>query len=195
MAAKTSIYPSEPAQDEEFRDQYIKSNHAYDVGQQKSRHYHWPTSIDQDKASHSFGVGVGSHKSMNNTSTNIQQQFEGVKGSTVAIERVEAIQGMKDQLGKCRNLLQTREVDPKFVYGRSDRRANDWDAKACLEGDYSYGEQAPDEDLGASVTPGFRKDATLLQEGRLTNHAFGVPSVPFYCPMFNSEDSPHANIS
>jgi hypothetical protein len=103
-------------------------------------------------------------------------------GQAVVSERVESVQGLKDQLGKCRNLLQTRSVEESFgvswlhsarglgdyncahiihvrhvlsaVYGRSDRHNDDWDAKACLEGDYSYSEQCPDNDLGASITPG-----------------------------------------
>ena len=143
FAAKGAIYPSAEASDDVYREQYIKSHHAYDVGQQKSRQYVWPTSIDKDKTGHVFGVGVGSHKSMNNTSANIHQQFQGASGKLVVSERVESIAGLKDQLGKCRNLLQTREVDPAFVYGRTDRRADDWDAKACIEGDYAVRQKRP----------------------------------------------------
>lgn len=120
---------------------------------------------------------MGSHKAMNNTSINVHQQFQATEKSSVVVDRVESIQGLKDQLGKCRNLLQNREADPNMVYGRTDRRYNDWDARSCIEGDYSYNEQTPDHDLGCSITPGFRKDATLLQEGKLQQHAFGVPSV------------------
>jgi len=75
-------------------------------------------------------------------------------GNAVVSERVESVQNLKDQLGRCRHLLQDRNVDPSFVYGRSDRRADDWDAKACVEGEYSIEEQFPDADLGQSVTPG-----------------------------------------
>jgi len=115
---------------------------------------------------------------MNNTSANIKQQFEAPGGNAVVSERVESIQNLKDQLGRCRHLMQDRNVDPSFVYGRSDRRADDWDAKACLEGDYAPGEQAPDADLGQSVTPGFRKDPNLVKEGNLHHqHAFGTPSI------------------
>lgn len=177
FAAKGSLYPSVEASDEVYREQYIKSHHAYDVGQQKSRHYQWPSNIEQDKKAHVFGVGVGSHKAMNNTSASIQQQFQAPPGQLVISERAEAMANLKDQLGKARNLLQGRAADPAMVYGRSDRRPDDWDAKSCIEGDYSYAEQMPEADLGASVTPGFRKDPALVLEGRLKGHSFGVPSI------------------
>jgi hypothetical protein len=114
---------------------------------------------------------------MNNTSSNIQQLFQPVPVPVVVNERIEAVQGLKDQLGKCINLLQNRAADPYQVFGKSERRAGDWDAKACLEGDYSEAEQGQDADLGASVTPGFRKDPSLLLEGKLKTHAFGIPSI------------------
>jgi hypothetical protein len=34
--------------------------------------------------------------------------------SSVVVDRVESIQGLKDQLGKCRNLLQNRAADPNM---------------------------------------------------------------------------------
>jgi len=154
FAAKTSLYPSADANDDAHREQYIKSHHAYDVGQQKSRDYQWPGNIAMNQRDHVFGVGVGSHKAMNNSSVNIRQQFQAPTGNAVVSERVESVQNLKDQLGRCRHLLQDRNVDPSFVYGRSDRRADDWDAKACVEGEYSIEEQFPDADLGQSVTPG-----------------------------------------
>jgi len=177
FATKGALYPSAEASDEVYREQYIKSHHAYDVGQQKSRHYQWPSDIEKDKKGHVFGVGVGSHKAMNNTSGSIAQQFQLPPSQLVVSERAEAMQGLKDQLGKSRNLLQGRAADPNMVYGRTDRRADDWDAKSCVEGDYSHAEQMPEADLGESVTPGFRKDPSLLLGGRLAGHAFGVPSI------------------
>jgi hypothetical protein len=177
FATKGALYPSVEASDEVYREQYIKSHHAYDVGQQKTRHYEWPSDIERDKKGHVFGVGVGSHKAMNNTSGSIAQQFQPPPSQLVVSERAEAVQGLKDQLGKARNLLQGRAADPTMVYGRSDRRPNDWDAKNCIEGDYSVAEQMPEPDLGSSVTPGFRKDASLLLGGKLATHAFGVPSI------------------
>lgn len=60
----------------------------------------------------------------------------------------------------------------QHVYGKEavKRGPNEWDARACVEGDYSWAEQQPDNDLGKSITPGFRN---AIAEGR----AFGVPSV------------------
>lgn len=60
----------------------------------------------------------------------------------------------------------------QHVYGREavKRGPNEWDARACVEGDYSWAEQQPDNDLGKSITPGFRN---AIAEGR----AFGVPSI------------------
>ena len=60
----------------------------------------------------------------------------------------------------------------QHVYGKEavKRGPNEWDARACVEGDYSWAEQQPDNDLGKSITPGFRN---AIAEGR----AFGVPSI------------------
>ena len=60
----------------------------------------------------------------------------------------------------------------QHVYGKEavKRGVNEWDARACVEGDYSWAEQQPDNDLGKSITPGFRN---AIAEGR----AFGVPTV------------------
>lgn len=60
----------------------------------------------------------------------------------------------------------------QHVYGKEavKRGPNEWDARACVEGDYSWAEQQPDNDLGKSITPGFRN---AIVEGR----AFGVPSI------------------
>ena len=35
-------------------------------------------------------------------------------GNAVVSERVESVQNLKDQLGRCRHLLQDRNVDPSF---------------------------------------------------------------------------------
>jgi hypothetical protein len=112
--AKTALYPSEESSEAAFREQYIKSHHAYDVGQQKTRHYQWPQSVAKNAESHVFGVGVGSHKAMNNTSINVQQQFQPADRNSVVVDRVDSIQGLKDQLGKCRNLMQNTNVDPNM---------------------------------------------------------------------------------
>lgn len=90
---------------------------------------------------------------MNNTSINVQQQFEvlyphvethvliqrtlfthliyisfiyvypshiclptskAAEKNSVVVDRAESIQGLKDQLGKCRNLLQNRDANPNM---------------------------------------------------------------------------------
>lgn len=60
----------------------------------------------------------------------------------------------------------------QHVYGKEavKRGPNEWDARSCVEGNYSWAEQQPDNDLGKSITPGFRN---AIAEGR----AFGVPSI------------------
>ena len=41
-------------------------------------------------------------------------------------------------------------VDMQHVYGKEavKRGPDEWDARACVEGDYSWAEQQPDSDLG-----------------------------------------------
>lgn len=69
-------------------------------------------------------------------------------------------------------LARTCVVLMQHVYGKeaAKRGPNEWDARACVEGEYSWVEQQPDSDLGKSITPGFRN---AVAEGR----AFGIPSI------------------
>ncbi|KAG5179423.1 hypothetical protein JKP88DRAFT_349955 [Tribonema minus] len=65
----------------------------------------------------------------------------------------------------------------------------DWDARACVEGDYTFAQQQPDADLGKSLTPGFRNVTTELWRDSKTaikpgfrnvtmeDRAFGVPAI------------------
>lgn len=47
---------------------------------------------------------------------------------------------------------------------------DDWDASACIAGDYSVQEQMPDRDLGTSATAGWRNVTT-------DSRGFGTPTV------------------
>ena len=76
------------------------------------------------------------------------------------------------------------------VFGATARRGGDWDARACIEGEYSHAAQQPDPDLGCSMTPGFRKDPSILAESNANirqrggshglEHVFGRKSSPFF---------------
>ena len=98
---------------------------------------------------------------------------------------------------------------PLAVYGRSDRHNDDWDAKACLEGDYSYGEQCPDDDLGASITPGCvqsfipppKKKNPSIHSGNIlmypAHNAFyatGSGKTPLFCSMASLSSMPSASL-
>ena len=90
----------------------------------------------------------------------------------ITTKKTEDMKALNDQLGRVRNLGHGNKASHPAVYGKISLTAalGAWDARACIEGDYSWEDQQPDSDLGKSQTPGFRNVTTETR-------AFGTPTV------------------
>lgn len=82
---------------------------------------------------------------------------------------------MGDMLGQSKNLGQNSGSRPfDTVYGKASASSRatkgTWGAAQVMRGNYSIDQQMPDDDLGKSITPGFRNVS-------LETRAFGCPSI------------------
>eukprot|EP00640_Fibrocapsa_japonica_P001141 CAMPEP_0113937352 /NCGR_PEP_ID=MMETSP1339-20121228/3985_1 /TAXON_ID=94617 /ORGANISM="Fibrocapsa japonica" /LENGTH=425 /DNA_ID=CAMNT_0000940077 /DNA_START=106 /DNA_END=1380 /DNA_ORIENTATION=+ /assembly_acc=CAM_ASM_000762 len=177
--AKSLLYPDEKVAALSYlnKDQYKRSHNAFEPGEQKQRGYNWGGTSAQDRV---FGRS-GGVLPLNGVSTSIAEALRceaDEPPKRITAKKVEDYKGMHDTLGRAKNLGHgPRGVDPNFRYGQSTLGSDEWDAKACIEGDYSVPEQMPDRDLGKSITPGFRNVSTETR-------AFGVPSVRTDIPPY-----------
>jgi hypothetical protein len=167
-SAKPLLYPQVTENDDEFLENYIKSHGSYPPGIQTRRNYNW----DLDVASHAFGVGVGSQSALNGNSKGVAEAMANAEVPRITTKKTEDMKALNDQLGRVRNLGHGNKASHPKVYGKTSLTAalGAWDARACIEGDYSWEDQQPDLDLGKSQTPGFRN---VTSEAR----AFGTPTV------------------
>mmetsp|Transcript_27690 Transcript_27690/g.35799 ORF Transcript_27690/g.35799 Transcript_27690/m.35799 type:complete len:434 (+) Transcript_27690:157-1458(+) len=176
--AKELLYPDEKVAGLNYqgRDQYKRSHHSYDPGEQRKRDYEWGDSKPDERV---FGRS-GGVLALNGVSENVASVLKcetDEPTKRIASKRVEDYKGLQDTLSRAKNLGHgPRELDPNFRYGMSTLPLGE-DAKSCIEGSYSVHEQMPDPDLGKSCTPGFRNVTT-------EQRAFGVPSVRTDIPMY-----------
>mmetsp|Transcript_33161 Transcript_33161/g.87567 ORF Transcript_33161/g.87567 Transcript_33161/m.87567 type:complete len:324 (-) Transcript_33161:201-1172(-) len=173
-AAKPLLYPTVTEDDQQYKAQYIKSHKSYAPGEQKQRDYNWKI----DMGTHKFGVGVGSQTAMNGASFGVTGAMAQCEPPRITSKKTEDFKNTHDQLGRVRNLGHGSKESHPGVYGKASLpNSKVWDARSCIEGDYTYDEQAPDADLGKSHTPGFRN---ITAESR----AFGVPTVRSDIPKY-----------
>lgn len=167
-SAKPLLYPQVTENHEEFLESYIKSHGSYPPGMQTRRNYSWGF----DVKSHAFGVGVGSQSALNGNSKGVAEAMTSADVPRITTKKTEDMKALNDQLGRVRNLGHGNKASHPKVYGKTSLTAalGAWDARACIEGDYSWQDQEPDLDLGKSQTPGFRN---VTSETR----AFGTPTV------------------
>ncbi|CAM9721874.1 unnamed protein product [Scytosiphon promiscuus] len=155
-AAKELLYPR--PSDPDMQESSLRCG----PGEQRRRGYDWQVDIEN----HRFGR-PGSLASP------LCLDSGGEPPSGVVSKKLDDFRETQDTIGRARNLgHNSRDHLGKHVYGREavKRGPNEWDARACVEGDYGWAEQQPDVDLGKSITPGFRN---AIAQGR----TFGVPSI------------------
>ncbi len=93
-----------------------------------------------------------------------------VPKTRITSKQVQDTKNLKDQLGRARNMGHgPRNIGQDHSFGVKCP-VDEWDAGACLAGDYSVAEQMPDKDLGTSATPGWRNVTTDAR-------GFGTPTV------------------
>jgi len=179
-SAKGLLYPHIEVDDSQFKEQYIKSHSSYDPGEQRSRKYKW----NIDPKTFSFGL-TGGCLPYNGVSSGVHAilQGKGEEGeelSQISSKKQEDYKALGDILGRVKNLgFGTRNLPEDYVYGTASIRRgdDDWDARQCIQGGYTWLEQQPDQDLGKSITPGFRN---ITAESR----AFGTPTIRSDIPPY-----------
>ncbi|KAJ8612265.1 hypothetical protein CTAYLR_002921 [Chrysophaeum taylorii] len=155
--------------------QYVKSHGSFDPGEQLTRNYDWKGC---DLRVHRFGTGNGSHLAFNGAAPGavaaLRRPSDG--DPTLSSTRVQNFKDLHDKLGRARNLGTPAPRDR--VFGKpSIREDGDWDARTCVQGDYPPAQQAPDLDLGKTLTPGFRNTTTGTR-------ALGIPTVRSDIPKY-----------
>ena len=131
---------------------------------------------------HRFGTGDGSHVALNGLALGASAALKhGVDADPIQSTRVRNFKALEDKLGRSRNLGHGNARARNHVYGRTSvRRAGDWDARCCIQGDYDAADTEPDADLGKTHTPGFRNVLTDATQHR----SFGVPTVRSDIPKY-----------
>jgi hypothetical protein len=168
-SSKNLLYPEVKEDEDVHAPQYIRSHGSYGPGQQRNREYKWDQSA-VDPNVHRFGK-VEKEMLKNGVQLCLDpKKDDGVAKTRITAKQVEDIKGMKDHLGRSRNLGHgNRGLGQAHVFGVKGT-LDQWDAQMCIAGDYSAGEQAPDTDLGTSATPGWRNVA-------VEKRAFGCPTL------------------
>ncbi|CAM9479467.1 unnamed protein product [Phaeothamnion confervicola] len=173
-SVKTVVSPPAPSEEDLAAEALYKRSHgSYAPGEQRRRDYDWP----MDPATCDFGVGGKGFMAFNGASPEIGAILRGEgeqPAQTITSKDLANFKALQDRLGRVRHLGFTASdhLSKGHVYGKASaaRGKGEWDARACVEGDYSWAEQQPDPDLGAATRPGFRNCATRPL-------AFGVPSI------------------
>mmetsp|Transcript_1532 Transcript_1532/g.1535 ORF Transcript_1532/g.1535 Transcript_1532/m.1535 type:complete len:443 (+) Transcript_1532:37-1365(+) len=172
--AKNLLFPRITEAPSYADEMYKKSHGTYGVGEQKTRNYDWK--IDPTKTT--FGM-KGKDIAFNGVSKNISDILTTSKeenGPLVVSSNVENFKDLGDTLGRPRNLgIGASTIPPETVFGRpsiSIHETNLWGAAETIRG--NYGDKRDDgttvDDLGRSITPGFRNITTETR-------AYGVPSI------------------
>jgi len=166
--AKDLIFPNELLNDGKEEEIYKRSHGSYGVSEQLHRGYKW----DIDPESTRFGR-KGDTIALNGVSKNITEVLQGDlrdnRDSIVNMKQVEDFRNMKDILGQSKNLGQNSFSRGDMVYGKANK-GKGIGAGEVIRGKYTDDDNMPDQDLGKSITPGFRN---VSMEDRM----YGCPSI------------------
>lgn len=166
--AKDLIFPNELLNDGKEEEIYKRSHGSYGVSEQLHRGYKW----DIDPESTRFGR-KGDTIALNGVSKNITEVLQGDlrdnRDSIVNMKQVEDFRNMKDILGQSKNLGQNSFSRGDMVYGKANK-GKGIGAGEVIRGRYTDDDNMPDQDLGKSITPGFRN---VSMEDRM----YGCPSI------------------
>ena len=179
--AKDILFPLLNQEDLEAEKIYVRSHGSWAPGEQKRRGYDWK---NIDVETQVFGL-KGNSIALNGVSKDISDVLKGNGDNvpTVTMKVVEDFKNAADLLGTVRRVARNDEPKPfDTIYGAPSAGGRSKTGKPMptaqevigLKGGYKVKDKerymAPDEDLGKSITPGFRN---LTME----NRACGCPSV------------------
>lgn len=173
--AKALVYAPSAVETKQHKTQYVKSHGAYEPGEQRKRQYDWK---NKDLTTHRFGSGDGSHVSFNGLSLGTAEVLKNDTAHPVTSTRVQCFKNLQPKLGRSRALGHATSLPVNHIYGKSTTATDPWDARACIQGEFSHDDQQPDEDLGTTLTPGFRNTTN-------GNRIYGVPTVRSDIPKYS----------
>ena len=179
---------------------YVKSHGNYAPGERRDRGYDW-NAAGVDLGTTRFGRSTKPDaletmqrllRDQSAPAATVEQTINPLKdatkrnavtGAVIVDLKSETARAMNwDPLGRSKPLGTGITVDPKRVHGAPSRTRDDngeleWDAKRLLAGDYSVEDQAPDPQIGKSMTrQGYAYEpASVL--GTDDGRTFGVPST------------------
>lgn len=186
LAAKRLLAPVEPMENmsEEVIDRYKKSHGAYYPGEQRHRNYDWhKTPGALNPATHRFGKpGDETEHNAVYFALHPQEDEQINQPPKIVSKALEDFrETATEELGKVKTVghgdQKLRIPEEGFGMPSTRKGEDDWNARQCLEGDYTIEDQAPDKDLGQSVRPGWRNHHPP------DNRAFGVPNVRTDIPV------------
>jgi len=157
----------------EVQERYKRTHQSYGVGEQVKRDYHWQETPVQDPSTFVFGIKMTSNGVVSDclkpNPTDKQSGFNEEKNIVSMIQQRHN-HFAKDPLGRTKPHDLPLENPDDYVFGKRNP-ADEFDAKACIQGQYSSEEQLPDPDLGKSLRPGFRN------QPHDPKHVFGTPTI------------------
>jgi hypothetical protein len=179
---------------------YVKSHGNYAPGERRDRGYDW-NAAGVDLGTTRFGRSTKPDaletmqrllRDQSAPAATVEQTINPLKdatkrnavtGAVIVDLKSETARAMNwDPLGRSKPLGTGITVDPFKVHGAPSRTRDDngeleWDAKRLLAGDYSVEDQAPDPQIGKSMTrQGYAYEpASVL--GTDDGRTFGVPST------------------
>ena len=184
-ATKSADHESKEESEDAIRHLYVKSHGSYEVGEQKRRNYDWK---GKDLYTHRFGVGAGSQKAFNGLAPGAKAALADFdEAPAVTSQRLQHFRCLQDKLGKPRHLglgaANSSSSLPGPVFGKKSLRAqDDWDARQCIQGDFTQESLEPDRDLGnnSNLAGYHNTTATCDDEDR----TFGVPTIRSDIPKY-----------
>uniref|UniRef100_A0A7S1I3L1 EFHB C-terminal EF-hand domain-containing protein n=1 Tax=Eutreptiella gymnastica TaxID=73025 RepID=A0A7S1I3L1_9EUGL len=156
--------------DEATHRMYVKTHGSYEAGEQKKIGYNW-LAHGIDPQSFRFGL-VDKNWERDGASRAMRPDNERMaKTNLVKVELENFKTVAHDALGAPKNYGYGlgRKLGPDHVFGRGNK-VDEWDARRCMQGEYSVQDQMPDPTMSKATRPGFRN---LNPEGR----TFGMPTV------------------
>mmetsp|Transcript_10706 Transcript_10706/g.31838 ORF Transcript_10706/g.31838 Transcript_10706/m.31838 type:complete len:427 (+) Transcript_10706:2-1282(+) len=180
MATKTLLAPVEPpeALSESVREQYKKSHASYAPGEQRRRNYSWNTQEGElDPSVFRFGKpGDATEHNAIYYALHPKEDPFVPNAPTIMSKALEDYKEVtQEQLGKPKPVGHgdPARPAPEDGFGMPSKRKgeDDWNARQCLEGQYTLEMQRPDVDLGCAVRPGWRN---IQPED---DRSFGIPNI------------------
>lgn len=180
LAAKKLLAPVEPPENlsAAVRDQYKKSHGSFLPGEQKRRDYQWETAQGHvDPSVFRFGKPGDSteHNAIYYALHPKLDPYVQQPPNIIAKALEDYHELTVEALGKPKSVghgdYSLPLPDSGFGMPSKRKGDGDWNARQCLEGEYSLEAQRPDVDLGQAIRPGWRNLPPP------DDRAFGIPNV------------------